>query len=140
MKKAVAKTHRSSLFVFRMKKWPGQNLLDVLLNLGPPPKILNQNLFDVVVSSGIGIFHSDQLKAVVPANFLFFSVPLLDDRVIFMFLAIQLNGQNRDELLAALPLIHHKIKPAGIKQIAVTGVILKHMGNRHFAPHRVPFF
>ena len=77
-----------------MKKWPGQNLLDILLNLGPPPKILNQNLFDVVVSSGIGIFYSYQLKAVVPANFLFFAVPLLDDRVIFMFLAIQLDRKS----------------------------------------------
>ena len=57
------------------------------MHSGPPLKILNQNLFDVVVSSGIGIFYPYQLKAMVPANFLFFAVPLLDDRVVFMFLA-----------------------------------------------------
>ena len=51
-----------------------------------------------------------------------------------MLAAVQLNGQNRHQA-AALPLVDDKIKPPGVKQVCVAGVILKHLGNGDFLAH-----
>ena len=78
-------------------------------------KIRDQDIFYIVVATGVAVFYADQFKAVLAADGVFLAVAGLHGGVAVVFQAVQLNSQHR-QFLAALLLVDNKIKPPGIKQ------------------------
>ena len=56
------------------------------------PEIVDQDTLDVVIPPGVGIFYPDQFEAVFAADLLLFAVAALDDGVVAVLAAIQLDG------------------------------------------------
>ena len=77
-------------------------------------KILHQNLLNMVVPPGIGIFYPDNLHFMGFADGVLFVIPLFYNLVLKMFFSVQFDGQHR-KLPVALTLINYKIKTAGIE-------------------------
>ena len=87
---------------------------------------IDQYLLDMIISSGIRVFHPDELKIMLRADGLFLSVPIPHHFILKMLFSIEFNRQNR-ELLLSLFLIHHKVKTAVIKEVIVTFVSRKNV-------------
>ena len=72
-------------------------------------------------------FNSYQLKIVLPTDFYFFAIPLLDRFIVKMLLTVQFNGEQGQLLASAMALINHKVKPTGIKQIQPGQILREHL-------------
>lgn len=90
----------------------------------------------MVVASGIGIFHTDDMQIMRPAYFIFLFIPVFYNIIFKMFLSVQFNCQNRN-LLLFQHFIYDKIKTPAVKQIAVIDILRKYMGNCHLFIHLV---
>lgn len=86
--------------------------------LMPNGKIVNQNPLNMMIPSGIGILHPDNLHLVSLTDGVLFPIPFLYNLVLKMLLPVKLDGKHRN-LPAPLALVDYKIKTAGIKQVVM---------------------
>lgn len=98
---------------------------------------IDQNLLNVVISSGVGVLHADQLQVMLCADCLLLFVPVLHNFIFEMLLPVQFDRQNR-QLLFSVFLIHHEIKPAVIEEVIIALIPLENMRNCHFLMNRIP--
>ena len=87
-------------------------------------EVIDQDLLNMVISSRIRILHPYHLHVMFPADLIFLPVAVFDNLILEMFLSVQFDRENRNFFLSCA-LIHDKVKAAGIKQVAVAGIILK---------------
>ena len=58
-------------------------------------KVLDQNIFDVMISASIGVFNSDQLKIMILADLVFLAIAFFDGLIFKVLLAVKFDCQNR---------------------------------------------
>lgn len=81
-------------------------------------KILDQDLFDIVVPANIGRVHPDEFKTMFLANPKFFIVSLLSYRIDVAFMCVQLYGKDGNRA-SAIAFVYHKIEASATEKVSI---------------------
>ena len=94
-----------------------------------------QNIFDVIVSSGIGIIYMNQIKSVILANLFFLFIPGNYFWIVVVLRSVKFYCKKGFFFSTETFFINHEIQASLIEKFAISFIFVEEMGKLNFSFH-----